>query len=285
MMAVAVAILAFGACAKKTSEDKQNITAAEDYAIMETEFSGAFEVSDDVNQTDGKIKKGGSTILPNGAILEFQDSSFTDGDGIEYSVDFGALGTSAPLGIVCQDGRYRAGKLHVKVSERYGVVGTKVEVTAADVDNYYSGDGTNMLRISGKLAIERKTINSLDIVVTDGKAKDVSGTREFHGQKTITKTAGNGTLGIMDDEYTVRGSGGGKTKAANVFTWAIDVNNPLVKKMEIGCAKTFIKGVIEVKDASATSALKIDFDPYGTAACDRVARATIGKKEFIFTVK
>jgi hypothetical protein len=282
LIALAVALLAFGACAKKTSEDKQNITAAEDFAIMETEFSGAFEVSDDVNQTDGKIKKGSSTILPNGAVLTFKDSLFSDSTGIEYTVDFGPL---APMGLLCKDGRYRSGVLHVKVSDRYGVVGTKVEVWANEVDQYHSGDGTNMYEISGLLAIERTAVESLKIEVTDGMASLNGEVREFHGLKTIKRTLGNSTLGIIDDEYEVTGSGGGKTRAGNVFTWNIEAGNPLVKKMELGCAKTFVKGVIEVKDVSATSALKIDFDPYGNAACDRIARATIGKKEFIFTVK
>lgn len=285
MLALAGSLLTFAACDRETAEDKQNFTAAEDYAIMETEFSGAFEVSDDVNQTDGKIKKGSSTILPNGAVLTFQDSTFADLDGIEYSVDFGPMGITDPKGLVCQDGRYRAGVLHVTVSKRYFEIGTKVEVWADPADNYWSGDGTNMMKISGLLSVERTGVDALKIVVSNGRASDNNGIREFFGNKTIIKTVGNSTPGIMDDEYTVTGNGGGKTRASNVFTWKIDSNNPLVKKMEPGCARTFIKGVIEVKDASATSALKIDFDPYETAACDRLARAIIGKKELIFTVK
>lgn len=259
-----------------TAKDtKQNILAAEDFTTSENALAGAFEVSDDVASTDDKVKKGGSTILPSGAILTWIDTSFTDGDPVEFSLNFGALGTVPAMGMLCGDGKYRAGIIKIKLTQRYTTVGAKLTVTCADADNYYVGDGTNMYKVTGDLEVERTSTDAVKITTTDVTVKDLlNQTRKFSGIKTITRTAGMSSPGIWGDQYTVTGNGSGVTKDNENYTW--NITTPLLKKMESGCAKTFTVGVIEVKNTGSNTSLKVDFDPFTNGACDKTARIYIG---------
>lgn len=268
---------------QKLEETKDNITSAEDFANVESEFAAAFEVSDDVNTNDGRVKKAGSTILPSGAVLTFTDTSFTDGDGVEYSLDFGVLGTTTPKGMLCNDGRYRAGKLTVTVSKPYLQIGTVVTLTINESDNYYSGDGVNMTQLSGVLTITRTEEQKVELKLDNGKATNSRGTRNFKGTKVIERTVGSSTPGTLGDEFKITGSGEGTNKEGDNYTWSI--TTPLVKKIELGCARTFVVGVIEVKNTNSSSAISVNFDPYNNGACDRIAEATINGKKFTFTVQ
>lgn len=284
MIAVAAG-LAFGlnSCAKALQDAKDNITSAEDFTSAETEFSGAFDITDDINQSDGKIKKGSGTVLPSGAIFTWVDSVM-DSDGIKYTLDFGPLGATAPKGLLCGDGKYRAGKLNVSVSKSYLAIGCTASVSASATDAYYSGDGTNMFLVEGTLSITRSAAEQLDINITGGKVTDGDGkSATFQGSKSIVRTSGSGTPGIWGDVYEVTGNGSGVNREGESYTWKI--TTPLVKKMEVGCARTFVKGVIEIKNTTANTSLKVDFDPYNNEACDRVARATFGTRSVIFTVR
>lgn len=278
--------LGIQACKKNSTRNSnaENITSAQDFATSETEFAGAFDISDDINQSDVKIKKGSSTVLPSGAIFTWDDSLFTDGDGIEYHVDFSALGSTAPRGMLCNDGKYRAGILHVTVTDRYAIVGAKVTLWTTASDNYYSGDGTNMFKLEGNLNVERTATEELTITITNGKVTDLLGaSATFQGTKVIKRIAGASTPGILGDQYEVTGSGSGVNREGDSYTWKI--TTPLLKKIEAGCARTFVSGVIEIKNITSSTSLKVDFDPYGNAACDKVAKAIIGNREIIFTVR
>lgn len=283
---VSTGLVFFEAC-KVVSENSENITSASDFATAETEFGGAFDITDDINQSDGKIKKGSSTVLPGGAVFTWIDSSYTDGNGIEYMLDFGPLGATAPRGLLCGDGKYRAGKLRVSVSKPYLQVGTEVKVTASAANNgdsYFSGDGANMYEIEGVLTVTRTGAEEVTVDVTGGTIKsDDDKSASFKGTRYIKRTAGSGTPGIWGDEYEVTGSGSGTNTQGDDYTW--EITTPLVKRFQVGCAKTFVIGVIEIKNVGNSTSLIVDFDPFNNGACDKTAKAIIGKKEVIFTVK
>lgn len=274
-------------CRSSDAGSAENITSAQDFASAETEFSAAFDITDDLNQSDGKVKKGGTGVLPSGAVLNWVDTSFTDGDGVEYTIDFGPLGTTAPKGLLCGDGKFRAGKLRVSVSKRYLEIGTVVSVMASaslNGDKYYSGDGTNMFGIEGELVITRTAAEQLTVEIKNGSLTYPLGDHAtFEGIRYIKRISGGGVPGIWGDVYEVTGNGKGVNRQGDAYTW--EITEPLVKKMELGCAKTFVSGVIEIRNVNVSTSLIVDFDPYDNAACDKVAKATLGKKEIIFTVQ
>lgn len=266
--------LAIVGCKKAVEDLKDTATSAEDNVFAESALSSAYDVVDDVSSTDGKTMKNGSTILPSGATVIFTDSIFdTDGDGTEFIIDFGPLGT-APKGILCQDGKYRSGKIRVTLSKRYSEQDAElVAYFADDADAYNIGDGSNMTRLTGQVKIKRTAPESVSIETTDGKATYSKGTIEFFSTKNITRTAGGAQPGSLGDEFAITGNGGGKNRDGDDYTSSI--TETLVKKVTTGCADTFVKGKIELKNTKSGKALKINFDPFNDAACDKTVEVTL----------
>ena len=281
--AAATLALGFHAC-ERIRDTKETISSAEDFANSETEFASAFDISDDLNGRDPRLRSSAGSILPSGAVINWVDTSFTDGDGIEYSIDFGPLGSSAPFGRLCGDGRFRAGVFTVTLDRRYTEIGATGNLRILDSDNYYSGDGITMTKISGNIAITRKDVQKVIILLTDGRASRNGKTWQFSGTKEVENTK-PGSIGILGDEFKVTGSGSGVNKDGVAYTW--NITQPLIKRIEIGCARTFISGIISLVN-SGGGTLSVDFDPDPDPAgprCDRKARATINGKSFDFEVQ
>jgi hypothetical protein len=275
--------ITFYSCKKeKNTDTKDTITSAEDNSTAENEFTSVFDVADDFASNDGKTRSG-NTILPNGAVVNFTDSSYTDGDGLECTIDFGPLKATAPYGVLCNDGRYRAGVLHITSTERYGVIGCIFTVSATSTDNYYGGsDGTNMTKLTGTIILTRTTQNSINLKVNNATATNTKGTVSWQSDRTITKTK-DPNQGLLGDEFDVTGSASGINRQGDNFTITID--EALHKIIEAGCAKTFVSGKITLTNTTSGQNIKVDYDPYNNKACDLVAKATINSKEYIYFVR
>lgn len=275
LLGAAATVLTFAACEKAIDDVRETTTSAEDIVIAESAIASAFDVVDDISSTDGRMQKNGSTLLPSGAVVEFTDSSFTDGDGVEFSVDFGAYDANQTInGLLCADGKFRAGKVTITANKPYTELGCVIEATFADgSDAYYIGDGTNMAKVLGALKATRTGTETATLEVIGGKVVYSNGTVEFNSSKTIKRTVGNGQPGSYGDQYEVTGSGDGKNRDGQEFT--INITKTLLQKVEDGCASTFVEGVMELKITESGATLKIDFDPEGDGACDRLVRVTL----------
>lgn len=269
-------------CRKDAKEALETIESAEDNSTAENEFTSLFDVADDFSSNDSRTRAG-NTILPSGAVVTFTDSLFNDGDGIECSIDFGPLKTSFPKGTLCNDGRYRAGVVHIKINKRYSLDSAVVEVKTEDSDNYYAGnDGNNLTKLSGTIKMTRTSANSIRVEVSNAVATNDKGTVAWQSVRNITKTLDNGA-GLLGDQFEITGSASGINRKGENFTVNIDV--PLMKKIEMGCARTFVKGKITLTNTSSGKTISIDYDPYSDARCDLIAKATINNKEFYYTVR
>lgn len=274
--------VSFFACKKETKETLETITSAEDNSTAENEFTSVFDVADDFTSNDTRTRSG-NTILPSGAIVIFTDSVFTDGNGIAFTIDFGPIKTSIPKGIICNDGRFRAGKLHFTASKKYKEIGNVITVSATDADGYYGGsDGVNMTNLTGTLTLTRISDMGINVNVSNAKAVNDKGTVYWQSNRTITKTVDNGA-GLIGDIFEVTGSASGINRNNENFTITID--EPLIKKIQSGCARTFVKGKITLTNTSSNKTIKIDYDPLNDQACDLKAKATIGSKEFFYFVR
>lgn len=282
--AAALSILAgLSSCRKdKTSDTTETIVSAEDNSTLESEFTSLFDVADDFSSNDRRTRAG-NTILPSGAVVTFEDSSFTDGNGIKCTIDYGPLKTSAPKGLLCQDGRFRAGKVHLSLSKHYNADSAQLEVSISDSDAYYAGNnGVEMTNISGLLTITRMEATVVRIVVSNAKAVNDKGTVTWNSTRTITKLVDAGP-GILGDQFSIDGSAAGVNRNGENFT--VVINEPLLKKVELGCARTFVKGKVTLSNTSTGKSISIDYDPYNNQACDAIAKATINGREFFYTVR
>jgi len=269
-------------CRKDKGETLETIVSAEDNSTAENEFTSLFDLTDDFSSNDRRTRAG-NTILPSGALVVFQDSSYTDGDGVECTIDFGPLKSSSPKGLLCADGRYRAGKVHIASTRRYFLDSAEITITIGDADQYYAGnDGVSLTNITGTMKLTRLSQSALHIDVTNARAINDKGTVAWQSSRTITKLIDAGP-GILGDQFQITGQASGVNRSGENFTVSIDV--PLLKKVELGCARTFVKGKITLTNTSSGKTIAIDYDPFNNQACDLTAKATINGKEYFYQVR
>lgn len=260
----ALVLVFMSSCNKVQDEVENTTTTAEDITRTEAYLASIFNITDDVASSDGRLSKTGSTLLPAGAKMEFKDSSFTDGDGVEYSLDFGPL-----PGLLCLDGVTRAGVIEVSQTARYSDVGAIVVVNVNESNKFYVNTAGDMTAVSGKATVTRVSKEELSFKIENGKAENASdGTMTFNSNKTI-KQEEKGADGIADDVFTATGSGDGVNTKGKNYTWTI--TEPVVKEEKANCSFP-IKGIIDLTTEGST--YKIDFAP-DAEACDKKVVITL----------
>ncbi len=280
-------VLSLSSCRKREFND--SIQSAKENAQIETEFSNIYDLVSGVAESDGRTgKTDADSILASGAILTFSDSSFVatgnnpDGDPAEFVIDYGSLGNSVPAGRLCKDGRYRAGKIHVSMRDRFNTADNQFVITIADADGYYVGDGTEMYKVTGQETVTRQGSQQKWITdVNDAIMETDGGKVRWSATRTITFVTDN-PFTIWGDKYQITGNAAGFNSDEVGYT--LTITKPLVKEIRIGCASTFTEGVIELQNSSSNSKLTLDYDPYDNANCDRVARASFLNYDKIITI-
>jgi len=275
-------LLTLSNCTEQLPEVKENIFSAQDNSQAETHFFATFDAAYDVIATDKKFRKLETTIIPSNTAIKFLDSSFADGNGVSVVVDFGGLGSEEPKGTLCQDGRYRAGKMRIHVNQSIQSAEFRAVVTITAEDSFYSGNGTDMVQLIGKTTITLTGIAGIRVRVTDALVIDGDKEYSWESDRTIVQTKDNGD-GIWGDEYIVTGKSSGINREGDAFTVKID--EPLIKRMETGCANTFISGIVTVSATEGSQVVSINYDPFDNQACDHYAEANLNGKKTIFKVK
>lgn len=271
---VVVLLFSFASCEKALDDISETSTSAEDIAAAETAISSAFDVMDDVSSTDGRVLKNGSSLLPNGAQVVFTDSSFTDGNGVAFYIDFGPYNENAPVnGLLCPDGKFRAGRVEISVSSPYSQIGCVATANFPNSNAYYVGTGSIMNKVLGTMTATRSASETVKLEIVNAQVITPEGTVTLSSSKEITRTVGSGDIGTLGDEFEITGNGSGINRDNEPFT--IEITKTLVKRVEDGCANTFIIGKIELKNDGASSAMMIDFDPDNNGACDNKAEITL----------
>lgn len=257
-LVAAITILSVASCTKLETEVENTTTTAEDITRTEAYLASVFNITEDVASSDGRLNKTGNTLLPPGAKVVFTDSSFTDGDGVKYYVDFGPL-----PGLLCLDGVTRAGRIDVAQTGRYSGNGAQLTVTVPETNNFYVSSTGGMTKVSGVATITRLSDIKINFNIKNGKAENSSdGTVTFNSDKDIVHQE-LGQAGITDDIFSSYGSGDGTNTKGKPYTWK--TTDSVVKIEKPNC--TFpIKGVIELTTENKT--YKIDFEPDG-GACDK----------------
>lgn len=265
---IAFATIMLTSCRKELAE---NIQSASDNAAIETEYAQIYDVVADYASTDPRTGKNEDLILPVGATVTFTDTTFDDGDGIEFMLDYGPLehGTSYK-GIPCGDGRYRAGKIHVGMNNRWNNFPVALNVTISTADEYYVGNGSKMYKVSGNKTIQRDNATSYRVIVTNATMQRDNGTISWDSDRSITRTYDAGP-GWYNDEYEISGSASGTN--ANGGSFIVATLHPLKKKLTQGCLSTFVKGELTLTNGNG-KVLNINYDTFNNEACDKTVTVT-----------
>jgi hypothetical protein len=263
--------LAFSSCRKDEREALEDVATSGDNEQAEGMSDEASNIADNAAKLGNNfsMRTDGSTsayeLLSQCATVTHDTVS----NPRALTIDFGTTNC------LCNDGRYRRGKILVTYTGRYFDIGS---VRTINFDNFYRNDN----KVEGTRTVTNNGLNSsgqynwtinasnMKITRTDGTFHTWSSTR------TRTMTAGQGTAQIWsDDEYTITGSASGTNR--NGIAYTANITTPLHRAMS---CRWIDSGVITI---SPTGKAERELD-YGSGNCDNEATIRVGNRTKTITL-
>ncbi len=270
---VLAATLTFTACKRDKNNNSsvdvnEDTYYADDQARMDQTFDDAQTLSDQAYEFGSVQMKGGEnpTILGSCATVT-RDTTSTPR---KITIDFGATNC------LCNDGRYRKGKIIITYSGKYRDSGS---VHSIGFDGYYVNNnqvlGTKTVTNMGKNGSGQSyfsiNVNAMMILNTTGD------TISHVASRTRTWVAGESTSAISDDVYNITGSGTNTRANGKVVTYTI--TSPLALALNCRWIK---QGTIDITPAGASKARTLD---YGSGTCDDQATVTVNGNTRAITLR
>lgn len=275
---ITLVVFLFGGCAEEPvieikESNESTLTSLETLS----ELISTFDVLDDLASSHDAFKKKENELLPSDAIITYNDVLFIDGTGVDFEIDFGSLGAE-PSGLLCKDGKYRAGKILVKITRPYSEIGTVMTIEFPRDKPFYSGDGSTMERFVGTVKLKREDDDKITLTTESLKSGKLGEESNVFANLLITKEVDNG-IGILNDVVLF----GGNLKIEN-DTRSVELTSiaPLKKLYSLICAKNIVAGELSVKLSESISDIYIDFDPDKNEACDNKIALSINGKSVIY---
>jgi hypothetical protein len=257
-------LMAFSACDKNDDPQTTDISAsAEDQSVAEEENAAVGDLVEAGSPAD--ITVTGSPAAEPTDLVRLAGSCFTrtfDAATRTLTLDFGAVNCLGPNGVA------RRGKIVAVFSGSYRQTGSTITVTLLD---YYRNDN----RHTGTRTITNLGGGSWSLNVQDASVTTSVGTHRWASQRQYTRTAGAATRTVLDDTYSVTGRASGTNRRG--VSYAAIIEEPLIKKFQLGCARTFVAGTVSITNSKEKSML-LNYDPTNTQACDNLASLTINGK-------
>jgi hypothetical protein len=211
------------------------------------------------------------------------DSSYFDGDDIEFVIDFGPVVKPFKPTQKCLDGRFRAGKVHIRIKSHYIENSSESFVfTDANEEYWFGTDGKPSQILDLSMSITRDLKERLIYKNVKFKVKQGGAESEFEGNLVLEKIAGIQTPGIVGDQYLLTGQGQIEHQD-DEFDWTIVA--PLKKKIEPGCGMIPVLGEVLLENERTNKNISLDFDPFKNESCDRIVRATIAGEIIDFVLE
>lgn len=176
------------------------------------------------------------------------------------TIDFG------PEPCLCRDSLYRKGMVIIHFEGRRGAPGFKKTITHRD---YY----VNRKKIEGKITIVYQGNFSWIRTLENGRITFPDSTvARRQSRHVIQQVEGMRVPGPRGDVFKVNGTANGTNRRGEQYI--SNIREPLIRRIEPGCARVFVRGVVVTKTGNGSEAI-LNYDPVGTAPCDRVASLTI----------
>ena len=262
LAALAASSLLLASC-DKSNDPESTVDAAvsaDDQSLAEDENATVADLVEAGSPSDAAIN--GSPAAEPADLGRVAGSCVTrtyDAATRTLTLDFGTTNCVGPNGVA------RRGKIVAVFSGPYRQAGATVTITLV---NYYRNDNLH----TGTRTITNLGQGSWSLDVQNASITTTAGTHSWASQRVYTRTAGFGTRTISDDEYSVTGQTSGTNRKGVSYT--ATVQQPLIKKFQAGCARTFVAGTVKVL-TSKEKELLLNYDPTGTQACDNIATITV----------
>ncbi|MDA7748298.1 hypothetical protein OAJ52_04270 [Bacteroidia bacterium] len=242
-----------------------------------SEILSTFDIVQDWSTGDLLYFKKDESLMPSDVVVSYLDTSFIDGDGIKLGFNFGFLGQS-PHGLLCKDGKYRAGYFTVSLNRHPQEIDAKLVIEFPEDNPFYSGDGESMTEISGAMVIKRISDDELKLTTAQLSVIENKEAKRVDATIAIRELADNG-YGIVNDQLSFDGT---LSVTDNQLTISLATTLPLRKNYTLECAKNIVEGKLNVNISNSISAIDIDFDPDNDAACDNKVSLCINGKTVIY---
>jgi hypothetical protein len=267
----------FTASCKKNNEvattAADDLVSAQDSGQGDEENAAVADMVDAAAPQDAAVSSS-ATVADPADLTRLMSGCFTrtyDAATRTLTLNFG------PTNCLCPDGRYRRGVIKAVFSGPYRQAGAVVTITHT---NYFVNDnqhlGTRVITNLGSGSFDLDVQNASIIYANNG------GTTAWASKRRYTRTAGFGTATILDDAYSITGSLTGTNRRSVSYT--ANIQQPLIKKFTLGCARHFISGTIQISNSNGRTLL-LNYDPTGTAACDNIASVTINGNTHTITLR
>jgi hypothetical protein len=274
--ALAGGLLLTASCKKNNeaaSPAADDLVSAQDAGHGDEESAAVADIADAAAPQDATVS-GSAPVADTGDLARLLSGCCTrtyDAATRTLTLDFG------PTNCLCPDGRYRRGVIKVVFSGPYRQAGAVATITHP---SYFVNDnqhlGTRIITNLGSGSFDLNVQNASIIYANNG------GTTSWSSQRRYTRTAGFGTATILDDVYSITGSLTGTNRRGVSYTATIQ--QPLVKKFTLGCARHFVSGTVQLANSGGRSLL-LNYDPTGTAACDNIASVTLNGQSYPITLR
>jgi len=249
--------LSFTSC-KKDETINANTSASADEAFAESIFDNVSNIADEaysLKSTTLKSTEIKRIYLGDCATVSLDTFAFPR----TLTIDFGTENC------LCEDGRYRRGKILVTFTGRYFQEGT---VITHEFEDYYVNDnkieGTKVLTNMGDNDDGFPYFN-IEVVGVIYLAND-GGTISWECSNRRVWVEGSDTFTRWDDVYEISGTASGIKSDGT--TWEREIIIPLRK--ELGC-RHFVSGSVEIRPEG----LPIRLLDFGDGECDNIATVTI----------
>lgn len=272
LLATAMVGLLISGCKKK--EEDSDTTAASDNAFAEASYNDLKTIGDQASagtMTSFRYGNDEGSLLSACVTLSWDTAVISDPDTL--TVNFGASNC------LCQDGRYRRGKVIITYTggRRYRDSGL---VLTFNPSNYFVNDNqvlgtktvTNRGHVAGKLTWDI-SVNGTIILANN------AGTITWNSQRTRVLLSGettyNGPINWSIAKVGVTGSANGTS--ANGVSYTANITSQLVRDFACGANRRHIvAGMLDFTPGNKPTR-HIDF---GNGACDDIAVVTIGNNSY-----
>ena len=250
-------VLLFSSC-KKDNLQNADTSFSSDDAFAESVYENVSNIADEAYDlsTDGLKSGNDSNIYLGDCATVTIDTTVYP---YELIIDFGEVNC------LCNDGRYRRGKIIVTFTGRYRHPGT---VITHGFDDYYVNDN----KVEGTKVVTNMGFNdagnmyySIEVVGVIYKANN-GGTLSWNSSREREWVEGRSTPRLRDDVYLITGTASGIRPNGN--TWEAEIINAL--RVELNC-RWIVKGTINIQPEGRPLRI-LDF---GDGECDNIATVLI----------
>jgi hypothetical protein len=266
---VLLAVPAFMLTGCKKDEEDSDTSASGDNAFAEATFNDVVNIADEAGYSgtlsNYRLGEPVERVLSSCATITFDTINSADQDTIH--INFGATNCT------CNDGRQRRGEILVYYTGQYRDSASTHTIT---FNNYYVNDN----QVLGTKTVTNLGHNALGHLVYDINVNGTihlannGGTITWTSQRQREWVTGEATAYWYDDIYSITGSASGT--GANGHNFTVNITNPLIRNMAVGCRRHFVQGTF-VLTPDNRPARTVDF---GSGACDDIATVTINNQTY-----